>query len=107
MSWSGTRRRLLALAGLSAVGSLGRLPVALGATPLLSRFRVGNGGHPFAGDRINLTTLGPSSGRTAAELKFSLARPSVVTLDVLQTGQGAASEKAVAVGQAELSAQRS
>ncbi|HEY7397508.1 MAG TPA: N,N-dimethylformamidase beta subunit family domain-containing protein [Gaiellaceae bacterium] len=107
MSWSGTRRRLLALAGLGAIGSLGRLPLAAGAAPLLSRFRVGNGGHPFAGDRADLTTLGPTSGRTAAELRFSLARPSAVTLDVLQTGQGVASEKAVAVGQAELSAQRS
>ena len=106
MSWSGTRRRLLALAGLGALGSLGRLPAALGATPLLSRFSVDNGGHPFAGDTGYLTTLGPSSGRTAARLRFALARPSTVTLEVLQTGQGAASEKPVAVGQSELSAQR-
>ena len=106
MSWSGTRRRLLALAGLGALGSLGRLPAALGATPLLSRFSVDNGGHPFAGDTGYLTTLGPSSGRTAARLRFALARPSTVTLEVLQTGQGAASEKPVAVGQSELSALR-
>src|SRR4249919_509965 len=98
MSWSGTRRRLLALAGLGALGSLGRLPAALGAGPLLSRFSVGNGGHPFAGDTVNLTTLGPSSGRTAARLRFALSRPSTVTLEVLQTGQGVASEKPVAVG---------
>ena len=106
MSWSGTRRRLLALAGVGALGSLGRLPAALGATPLLSRFSVDNGGHPFAGDTGYLTTLGPSSGRTAARLRFALARQSTVTLEVLQTGQGAASEKPVAVGQSELSAQR-
>jgi N,N-dimethylformamidase beta subunit-like, C-terminal len=106
MSWSGTRRRLLALAGLGAVGSLARLPAGLAATPLLSRFRIGNGGHPFAGDTVNLTTLGPSGGRTAARLRFALSRPSVVTLEVLETGQGAASEKPVSVGQSELSAQR-
>jgi len=107
MSWSGTRRRLLALAGLGAIGSLGgRLPSARGAAALLSRFSVDNGGHPFAGDTTFLTTLGPSFGRTAARLRFALARPSVVTLEVLQTGQGAASEKPVSVAQSELTTQR-
>jgi len=107
MSWSGTRRRLLALAGLGALGSLGgRLPSARSATTLLSRFSVDNGGHPFAGDTATLTTLGPSFGRTAARLRFALARPSVVTLEVLQTGQGAASEKPVSVAQSELTTQR-
>jgi hypothetical protein len=106
MSWTGTRRRLIALAGLGVAASFGRLSSARAAAPLLSRFSVDNGGHPFAGDTVNLTTLGSGSGRTAARLRFALARASSVTLEVLQTGQGAASEKPVAVGQSELSAQR-
>ena len=106
MSWSGTRRRLVALAGAGVAASLGRLTDALGATPLLSRFSVDNGGRPFAGDTVHLTTLGTASGRTAARLQFALAHPSTVTLEVLQTGQGAASEKPVAVGQSALSSRR-
>ena len=102
MSWSGTRRRLVALAGAGVAASLGRVTEALGAGPLLSRFSVGNGGRPFAGDTVHLTTLGTASGRTAARLQFALSHPSTVVLEVLQTGQGAASEKPVAVGQTAL-----
>jgi hypothetical protein len=103
MSWSGTRARLLALGGLGLATSFGRLSSAFAATPLLSHFRIDNGGRPFAGDTGNLTTLGPTSGRVAARLQFSLARPSVVSLEVLQTGQGAASEQPVAVEPSSLS----
>jgi len=105
MSWSGTRRRLVALAGLGAVASLGRISDAFGARPLLSRFTIDNGGHPFAGDTGRLTTLGAGSGRIAARVKFALAHPSSVALDVLQTGQGAASEKPVSVGKTTLAEQ--
>ena len=105
MSWTGTRRRLLALAGLGAAASLGRVTDAFGAKPVLSRFSIDNGGHPFAGDTGHLTTLGAGSGRVAARLRFALTHPSAVSLDVLQTGQGAASEKPVAVGKTTLAEQ--
>ncbi|HZO33643.1 MAG TPA: hypothetical protein VFB17_01070, partial [Gaiellaceae bacterium] len=98
MSWSGTRRRLVALAGLGVAASFARVTEAFGGRSLLSRFSVSNGGHPFAGDSEVLTTLGAGSGRVAARLKFALTHPSAVTLDVLQTGQGVASERPVAVG---------
>ena len=106
MSWSGTRRRLVALAGLGAVASLGRISDAFASRPLLSRLRIDNGGRPFAGDTGLLTTLGTGSGRVAARLNFALAHPSTVALDVLQTGQGAASEKPVAVGKTTLAQQQ-
>ena len=61
MSWTGTRRRLLALAGLGAAASLGRATNVFGAKPVLSRFSIDNGGHPFAGDTGHLTTLGAGS----------------------------------------------
>jgi hypothetical protein len=103
MSWSGTRGRLLALTGLGLAASLGRRTAAFGVTPLLSRFSIGNGGRPFAGDTVTLTTLGSGSGRVAARLQFALSRPSLVSLEVLETGQGAASEQPVAVAQSEFS----
>ena len=106
MSWSGTRRRLVALAGLGVAASFARVTEAFGGRSLLSRFSVSNGGHPFAGDSEVLTTLGAGSGRVAARLKFALTHPSAVTLDVLQTGQGVASERPVAVGSTSVGEQR-
>jgi hypothetical protein len=50
MSWSGTRKRLLALAGAGIAASAGRLAVARAGAPLLSRVSVDNGGRPFAGE---------------------------------------------------------
>ena len=100
MSWSGTRRRLFLFAGAGAAASLGRLGrigPAWAGTPLLSGFRVDNTGRPFAGDTQLVTTLGAVAPRVEARLRFQLARRSRVTLNVLQTGQGAASEQPVAV----------
>ena len=100
MSWSGTRGRLLALDWARArrrrsAASRRRSPRRRRSCPGSS---IGNGGRPFAGDTGTLTTLGPGSGRVAARLQFALARPSLVSLEVLETGQGAASEQPVAVG---------
>ena len=105
MTWTGTRKRLLALTGFGlAATTLGRLAPALAARPLVSGFRVDNGGRAFAGDSDVMTTLGAASGRTVVRLRFFLAHPSNVTLEVSQTGQGVASERPVAVGQTKLSA---
>jgi hypothetical protein len=107
MSWRGTRRRLLALAGAGIAVSAGRLASARAGTPLLSGVRVDNGSRPFAGDTGLVTTLGVTSTPVVARLRFRLARRSLVTLDVLQTGQGVASEQpATVVGQAALAERR-
>jgi hypothetical protein len=99
MSWSGTRRRLLALAGAGLAASAGRLAASRAATPLISAVRVDNGGRPFSGDSELVTTLGVVSAPVAARLRFLLARRSLVTLEVLQTGQGATSEQPATVGE--------
>jgi len=58
---------------------------------LLGNLRIVNGGRPFAGDRPLLATVG-GRDRTA-RISFTLARRATVTLAILQTGQGAASEQ--------------
>jgi N,N-dimethylformamidase len=88
-----TRRRLLGVAASALVGALGLADRGLGAVRLLGSVRISNGGHPFALDRRALATLGPS--RPTARLHFTLLRRSRVTLQVLQTGQGVASEQLV------------
>ena len=102
MSWSGTRARLLRPCRARGRRLLRTSPVGARLGPLLSRFSIDNGGRPFAGDTTNLTTLGSGSGRVAARLQFWLSRPSVVSLEVLETGQGAASEQPVAGTQSAL-----
>src|SRR5476649_55893 len=106
MSWSGTRRRLLALAGAGIAVSAGRLAAARAGTPLLSGVSVDNGARPFAGDSELVATLGTISAPAVARLRFRLARRSLVTLDVLKTGQGAASEQPATVGQTALAQRR-
>jgi hypothetical protein len=107
MNWSGTRRRLLALGGAGIAVSAVRVMGARAGTPLLSRVSVDNGGRPFAGDSELVATLGVVSAPVVARVRFRLARRSLVTLDVLETGQGVASEKpAAAVGQTALAERR-
>jgi hypothetical protein len=94
-----TRRRLLAVAGTALVGLIGFTGRGLAATRLLGAgLRIGNNRRPFAGDGPTLTTLGPT--RPTARLHFTLLRRSRVALNVLQTGQGAASLQAVPGAQA-------
>ncbi|HEU5362260.1 MAG TPA: N,N-dimethylformamidase beta subunit family domain-containing protein [Gaiellaceae bacterium] len=92
--WRGSRRRLFGLGAAGGLWLLARGTRALaGARPtgLLAGLRVGSGGRPFAGDGPLLATLG--STRQTAQLSFTLARPAVVSLSILQTGQGVASEQ--------------
>jgi N,N-dimethylformamidase len=88
-----TRRRLLTVGGSALVCLVGPAGRGLAAVRLLGGLRIGNGGHPFARDGPKLTTLGPT--RPAARLNFMLLRRSRVRLEVLQTGQGAASKQPV------------
>jgi hypothetical protein len=92
-----TRRRLLQL-GLLAAGFVARVRPSFAAVrrPLLSRVRVDGAGRPFAADGERLATVSPAGLRPHAQLRFRLANPAVVSLDVLQTGQGLASERPVA-----------
>lgn len=93
MSWTGTRGRFLAVSASALAGLLGFSERAFAVRRLLGDLVVGNETLPFAGDRPNLTTLGPT--RTTALLRFSLRRSSRVGLQVLETGQGLASEQPV------------
>ncbi len=69
---------------------------------LLSGLRIGNGGAPFAGDGPQLTTLSVAPGRGAARIQFTLAQRARVSLQILETGQGAASEQPSTVAETSL-----
>jgi hypothetical protein len=89
-----SRRRLLALLGAGGLGLFLRRPSARarsGRSALLTGLRIGNDAAPYAGDGPLLATVGGSRGD--ARLTFALARPAAVSLTVLETGQGAASEQ--------------
>src|SRR4051794_9143581 len=96
-----SRRRALEVAlfafGAALASRTGARAAARG--PLLSFVGIGNGGRPFASDGERLTTVGRAHGRTTTRLRFRLARPARVSLDVLETGQGGASERPVPPGQ--------
>jgi hypothetical protein len=99
-----TRRRLVldALVG-AAVALLGaRGARAALREPLLSRLNVASAA-PFAADGGLLATVGRGVLRPRAQLQFRLARPATVTIDVLQTGQGVASERPITSGEAGVS----
>jgi hypothetical protein len=99
-----TRRRLVVDAaiagGLALLGARGARAAL--REPLLSRLYV-RSATPFASDSGLLATVGRASLRPRAQLRFKLARPATVTIDVLQTGQGVASEKPVTSGEAGVS----
>ena len=91
--WRGSRRGLLGFAGAGGLLVLARgtRAFARAAPSLLGNLRVANGGRPFARDRPLLATVGHKD-RTA-RISFSLARRATVSLAILETGQGAASEQ--------------
>jgi hypothetical protein len=92
--WRGTRRRLLGVGAAGGFVLLARGRSALaGARPLglLGDLRVGSRGRPYAGDGPLLATVGGT--RRTARLSFTLSRPAGVSLAILETGQGAASEQ--------------
>jgi hypothetical protein len=96
-SWRGSRRRLLGLGVVGGAWLLGaRTRAASGAGPLLSDLRIANAAGRFAGDGPLLATVGGRRG--GAQLTFTLRRRASVALSILETGQGAASERPVAVG---------
>src|SRR5690349_5541361 len=98
-----TRRRAVEL-GLAVAAALAAARPALGAArrPLLSRVRL-SAGRPYAPDGARLATGGRVAGRRGLRLHFRLAQPSVVSFEVLQTGQGVASERPVTSGESGVS----
>jgi hypothetical protein len=107
LDWRGSRRRLLGLGAAGALWALRRATVArAGARPsgLLAGLRVGSGSRPYAGDGRLLTTLGTT--RPTARLTFTLARPATVSLSILETGQGVASEQPAKGAEAALATTR-
>jgi hypothetical protein len=93
-TWLGSRRKLLGLAGVGGLWLLARGQGALARadrTTLLTALRVANEGLPWAGDGPHLATVANPDG--AARLTFTLARRATVTLSILETGQGVASEQ--------------
>jgi hypothetical protein len=95
-----TRRRFVQT-GLAALAALIRVVPARAhdTAVLINRVRITTRS-PFAGDHKTLATVGRDPARRAISVKFRLLRPAKVTLEVVETGQGVASERPVSAGQA-------
>jgi hypothetical protein len=101
--WRGTRRRALALAAAGGAFLLGRTTTAWGGGKrLLDGLRVTGPGAPYAGDGPALATLSAASRRGAARFSFALARAASVSFEILETGQGVASERPSTVAETSL-----
>lgn len=102
-SWHGTRRRLVGTGGVLWLGLLTRpLRALAGTRPLLGDLGIRSSEAPFAGDERLLTTVSGASGHASARLRFTLTRRARVSLDILVTGQGVASEQPSTVAQTTL-----
>jgi hypothetical protein len=101
--WRGTRRRALALAAAGGAFLLTRTGTAWGtARRLLDGLRVTGPGAPYAGDGPGLATVSTASRRGAARVTFVLGRAASVSFEILETGQGVASERASSVAETSL-----
>ena len=103
-SWRGTRARLLGLAGAAGGWLLAHSgPAQALSRQLLGPLHVRNGGAPpFAGDGPRLTTVSLVPGRNVARIEFALMRRARVELNILETGQGIASEQPSTVAETSL-----
>jgi hypothetical protein len=91
--WRGSRARLLGLGGLGAIWLLTRGRAEAASRGVLRGLTVANDGLPFAGDGPRFATVSTRAPRTTARFEFQLARRATVSLAILKTGQGAASEQ--------------
>ena len=82
------RRFLPPLPLLAALVAAGSAP-ASGSPPRLLGLGVSNGGHPFAGDSRELTTVSPNGDRLRdhAYFRFRLNRPAIVETQVVATDE--------------------
>jgi hypothetical protein len=98
-TWLASRKRLLqaALGGLAAL--VAPRAEAAGKQTLLTGVMLETAGPAFAGDTERLTTVSPVGGRRRVRMTFALARRAEVSVDLMRTGQGVASEQPVTSGQ--------
>jgi hypothetical protein len=96
-------RRQLLTRGAAGLLALVAAPTAWArrSATLLSSLQVSTQ-NPFRGDRLRFATVGIERGRRGALLRFRLDRRAAVTLEVMETGQGVASERNVGAGEANL-----
>ena len=105
--WRGSRARVLGLGGLGAVWLLTRGRAQAASRGVLSGLTVENEGLPFAGDGPRFATVSTRAPRTTARFDFHLARRATVSVSILATGQGAASEQPSVVAETTLREQHS
>ena len=97
-----SRGRLLGLGGLGAIWLLTRGRAQAASRGLLSGLSVANEGLPYAGDGPRFATVSTRPSRTTARFDFHLARRATVSLSILATGQGVASEQPSVVAETTL-----
>ena len=101
--WRGSRARALGLGGLGALWLLTRgRAEAAASRGLIRGLTVANDGLPYAGDGPRFATVSAKASRTTARFDFHLARRASVSLSILATGQGAASERPSVVAETTL-----
>ena len=100
--WRGSRGRLFGLGGLGVLWLATRGRAQAASRGLLSGLSVANEGVPYAGDGPGFATLSTMARRTTARFDFQLAHRAVVSLEILATGQGVASEQPSVVGETTL-----
>ena len=100
--WRGSRARVLGLGGLGAIWLLTRGRAEAASRGVLRGLTVANDGLPYAGDNSLFATVSSRASRTTARFDFHLARRARVSLSILETGQGAASEQPSVVAETSL-----
>lgn len=101
-SWRGSRARLFGLGGFGALWLLTRGRVQAAQRALLSGLSVSNEGAPYAGDGPGFATLSTTTERATARFDFRLSHRATVSLNILATGQGVASEQPSVVAETTL-----
>ena len=91
--WRGSRGRVLGLGGLGALWILTRGRAEAATRGVLRGLTVVNEGLPYAGDGPRFATVSMRAPRATARFDFQLARRARISLSILETGQGVASEQ--------------
>ncbi len=100
--WRGSRGRVLGLGGLGALWILTRGRAEAATRGVLRGLTVVNEGLPYAGDGPRFATVSMRAPRATARFDFQLARRARISLSILETGQGVASEQPSTVAETSL-----